>query len=374
MALETLKDVVKSAASAVSKKATLPILKYLHLKIYQQVGTADGVIEVRATDLEVTLTARVQFDGIEVEQQGEVVVEAERFQRLLGELSAESVHLSVGKDETLLRVAADEGEYQIPVIAAAEFPQPPDLPDRAVAVLPARQLASLIEATDFCISNDELRPALTGIYIRFEGLGLVAVATDGHRLAKVVGSKVDAGEFEEMILPKKTAGLIRRFLPDDGDVTFHLGTTQLAVTLPDVQIQSRLIEGRYPNYGTVIPEGGLPLTVNRDDLVAAVKRSKIFANPVNHQVVLSLDDDKVVVMAEDAEAGGKGASPIDGGWGGEPMTMGFNAEYLLSALKHIPTDDVQLRITDPQKAAVLVPADEVDGFQYLIVVMPVRLT
>lgn len=361
-----LMEALGRVAPAVPTKSTLPILSNVLLQL------EENRLRMVATDLEVSVVTEAEVQG---EESGSVSVPAKKIGDIVRELEGLSLTITVDEGHHLM-IDAGEGQYQVPGVSAQEFPSLPEVDSAATLGFPAEDLKSMINRTIFAVSRDELRPALTGVFFQVRPTELRCVATDGHRLVRIIDQNFKAeGESRELILPVKALDMIRRNLPDKGDVELVVGGNQIMVRLEDATLYSRLIEGRYPHYESVIPqENHNKLVVSADLLTRAVKRAQIFANPINRQIVFHLTPEKVEISAEDVELGGKGREAVDARYEGEPQTIGYNAAYVLELLKQVETDEVQFDLGGPTQAGIVRPTDQKEGEDFLMLVMPVRLS
>lgn len=360
-----LREALDRVAPAVPTKSTLPILANVLLKL------EGNTLRMVATDLEVSVVTELEVKG---EADGSLSVPAKKIGDIVREL--EGMELTCEADSANhLKVTALGGEYQVPGIAAQEFPALPEFESAATVTIPAEKFSSMIMRTTFAVSRDELRPALTGVFFQIRPHEMRAVATDGHRLVRIIDQDFKAeSESRELIVPVKALDMIQRNLPESGDIDLLLGSNQIMAKLEHATLYSRLIEGRYPHYESVIPsENHNRLVVGRDALISAVRRAQIFANPINRQIVFKLSAGKLDISAEDVELGGKGHEPVDAQYEGEEQSIGYNAAYVLDLLKHVETDDVQFDLGGPTQAGIVQPTQQRKGEDFLMLVMPVRL-
>ncbi|GBE30182.1 DNA polymerase III subunit beta [bacterium BMS3Bbin04] len=365
VAQDRILEALNRVAPTVPTKSTLPILSNMLFNL------EGNMLRIVATDLEVSVVTELEVDG---ERDGSVTAPAKKIQDIVREL--EGLVLTCDVDENNhLHLETEIGQYQLLGSSAQEFPALPEFEGATTISFGAEKFLSIITRTVFAVSRDELRPALTGVFFQIRSHELRAVATDGHRLVRIIDQKFESESEHELIIPVKALDIIRRNLPEAGDVEFAIGENQIQVKLPDTILYSRLIEGRYPHYESVIPsENNNRMFVSTDQLVRSLKRAQIFANPINRQVVLNLETDKVEITAEDIELGGKGREQIAAKYEGEPQTIGYNASYLLDLLKHITTEDVRFDLGGSKQAGIVKPTIENEGEDFLMLIMPVRLS
>jgi len=359
-------DSLGRVAPAVPTKSTLPILSNVLLRL------EGNILRMVATDLEVSVVTEMNVQG---EEDGELSIPAKKIADIIREL--EDLTITCKTDEAFhLIIEAGDDVYQVPGISSQEFPALPEFEAADTIELSAEKLNSMIVRTIFAVSKDELRPALTGVFFQIRAQEIRAVATDGHRLVRIIDQNFTSdNESREIILPVKALDMIRRNLPEEGMVELVLGTNQILVKLPDATLYSRLIEGRYPHYESVIPqENHNRLVVPLSELISKVKRAQIFANPINRQIVFTLKKNKVEISSEDVELGGKGKAVINCQYDGEDQKIGYNATYVLDLLKQIKTTEVQFDLGGSTQAGIVRPTEQMGGEDFLMLVMPVRLS
>ncbi len=359
-------DAFNRVAPAVPTKTTLPILSNVLLRL------EGNTLTLVATDLEISVLTEVTVQGAE---DGNLCVPAKKIGDITREL--DGLDLTFVKDDSLnLSIEAGKGKYLVPGISAQEFPVLPEFEGATELDLNVGKLDSLIQRTIFAVSRDELRPALTGVFMQIRNSEMRAVSTDGHRLVKVVDKTFKfEGDPRELIVPVKALDLIKRNLPDDGAVKCIIGETQLEVKLENTTIFSRLIEGKYPHYESVIPTNNdTTMSVSVQALAQAVKRVQIFANPIGRQVVFHITPGLLEIRAEDIELGGRGNEAIQAQYDGEEKTIGYNSMYILELMKHVKTDDVRFELGGPKQAGIVKPMEQEEGEDFLMLIMPVRLS
>ncbi len=351
---------------AVPAKSTLPILSNILLRL------ESNTLRLVATDLEISVVTDLEVQG---EKDGSISIPAKKLGDIIREL--EGLEVSLEADDAYhVSIQAGEGQFQVPGISPQEFPSLPEFEPALKLQFTAEKLESMIRRTAFAVSKDELRPALTGVFMQIRDHELRTVATDGHRLVRIIDQDFhNEGEDQEIIIPTKALDMVRRNLPDEAEVELGIGNNQLLVQLPEATLFSRLIEGRYPHYETVIPkENNNRLIVGRDALEKAVRRVQIFANPINKQIVFNISGTELTITSEDVELGGKGQQSLDVQYDGEDVTIGYNAAYVLELLRQITTDMVRFELGGATQAGIVKPTEQREKEDFLMLIMPVRLS
>lgn len=358
-------EAIGRVSPTVPTKSTLPILSNVLLRL------EDSTLQIIATDLEVSVQTDIEVD---TERDGSVAVPAKKILDIVREL--EGLVLTVDVDENHhLHLETEIGQYQLLGTTAQEFPPLPEFDEATEITLDADTFDAMVHRTSFAVSRDELRPALTGVFFQIRNHELRAVATDGHRMVRIINQKFASESEHELIVPVKALDMIRRNLPEGGEITLAIGENQILARLPEATLYSRLIEGRYPHYESVIPsENNNTLIVSTSQLQRSLKRAQIFANPINRQVVFNLGPDSLEITAEDVELGGKGQEKVEAKYDGDQQAIGYNAGYLLDLLKHVVTDDVRFDLGGAKQAGIVKPTIQEEGEDFLMLIMPVRLS
>jgi DNA polymerase-3 subunit beta len=334
-----------------------------------------NVLTLTASDGDVFLITDVSVEGSE---DGSVLIPARPLQELMRELPGAEIEFSTTNEQHLL-VSADRGKFTIPGEDPSRYPPAPEEKPPQKVSFKSQELREILEQTTFAVSNDELRPALTGLLLEFKTDEIRAVATDGHRLVKLVRSK-EAVQTEtppeeiEVIVPLRTLNLLQRNLENSDNVDVYLASNRVVFDTGDLTITSKVVEGKFPAYDAVIPKDNPNLLlVDVQPFTAAVKRVSIFANQINRLVVLRIKSDSINISAEDPDSGRRAEEEIEAGFDGEEMEIGYNAQYLLEALRHVPDDAIEMRLGSATSAGIIKPKEAPEGTDLLMLLMPIRL-
>ena len=274
-----------------------------------------------------------------------------------------------------IQIESALGKYKISGQNKTEFPSVPLVESEHKMELKNHVLKYMIEKTIFACSSDSLRPALTGVYCQIMENEYRMVATDGHRLAKVITKDFkNPGFTEDIIVPTKALNFVARNLPEEGEHQVVISENHILYELPNTKIYSRLIKDPYPDYERVIPEeNSKQMTINKEQLVSSVKRVSLFSNPLTYQVRLSLNKDSLGIYAQDIDFGGEANESIACEFNSEPMEIAYNANYLLDILRHLESEEVNFFVEDEDGPGVVVPSKKNETEDILMLIMPVRL-
>ena len=355
------------AQNVVERRTTIPILANVRL------DAAEGRLGLVATDLELTVHETVPA---EVLRAGATTLQAHRLFELVRKLpDGAVVQIAKEPERTEARVSAGRSVFELPTLPASDFPAMNAENFERSFKMPAAELIRLIDKSRFAMSTEEARYYLNGLHLHTVESGatsrLRAVATDGHRLAKVETALPEgAPGMPPIIVPRKAVGEIRKLVEGAEDVHLSLSASKIQVRVGAAMLISRLIDGTFPDYERVIPQANEKrAVVDRDVFAQAVDRVATIATEKSRAVKLSLGDGAMTISAVSAEAG-RAQDEIDIGYGDAPIEIGFNARYILEMLQQVSGDHVELELSSPA-APTLVrdPADS--GTVYVL--MPMRV-
>jgi DNA polymerase-3 subunit beta len=347
----------------VERKNTIPILANVLLE-------AQGdELRLLATDLEVALRSKCQAT---VTQPGTLTLPAKKLYEIVKALPDTDV--TIKEDKSGVKVSADRFNARIQTLPREDFPTLPDPKGVSRATLPNSALREMVAKTQFAITGEDTRYFLNGAKFLVKSDGMTLVATDGHRLA-LVEVKHDVGVTEEIsvILPKKTLLEMGRLLAEgDSDVMFESGENHLFFEVGGRILVSRMIDGQFPAYERVVPTGNDKIIeFERERLTSAVKRVALLSNERSRAVKFEISKGKVEVTSSSSEFGdAREEIPVD--YEDEPLTISFNAQYVVDFLGAVETDIVSLSLKDDVSQAVMKPVAS-EGYDYTYVIMPMRI-
>jgi DNA polymerase-3 subunit beta len=351
----------------VERRNTIPILANALLR-------AEGdQLFIKATDLDMEILDRVPAS---VEQPGACTVPAHMLYDIVRKLpDGAEIGLDTSSGQTMA-LQAGRARFSLQMLPDADFPDlnAGDLP--ISFTLPAETLRRLIDRTQFAISTEETRYYLNGIYFHVVGANgearLRAVATDGHRLAKAELPAPDGSAgMPGVIVPRKTVGEITKLLEDpETEVAIGLSESKIRLTIGDLVLTSKLIDGTFPDYERVIPKANdKVLTLDRADFQRAVDRVSTISSDRGRAVKLSLSEDKMVLAVNNPDSG-SATDELPVGYESEPLEIGFNSRYLLDIAGQLTTGEAEFRLADPGSPTLIQDKGDADA---LYVLMPMRV-
>ncbi len=359
--------IISKVNGVVPSKSTSPILENVVFDLL------NDNLSITATDMDTWLSSSIKVKGSE---EGKIAIPAKRLLDTLRTLSPDS-DVSFHADITTnkIKITTKNGEYSLTGENAKEFPSSPQFKGIEELNLESAVLKSIIHKTAFAVSTDELRPAMMGVLFQSKGSELRSVATDGHRLVRVI-TKLPKGSGlkRDIIVPAKALHLVIRTL-ESGDNTISMSDTHIRFTFDKTVLISRLIDETYPNYESVIPQDNdKNLMVNRDELLTSLRRVALYASATTHQVRFEMGKGTVTVSAQDMDFGGEARETLTGEYTSEKLDIGFNSVYLIDILTHLDTEKVNFKFSTPTRAGLVSPisSDKTDA-DIIMLVMPVRL-
>jgi DNA polymerase-3 subunit beta len=359
---EALLRPLQVVSGVVEKRQTLPILSNVLVNIEADRLTLTG------TDLEVELTASTQLEGAEG---GEITLPARKFMDICKSLP-EDAELSITIDEQRALIRSGKSRFNLATLSANDFPATDKVTGAREYTVTQSTLKHLIEQTQFCMANQDVRYYLNGLLLELRPNALRAVATDGHRLALCdMASELVPGDISQIIIPRKGVVELSRLLSDsDAPCTIQLNSNHIRIDLGEIVFLSKLIDGRFPDYDRVIPKGGDKIVVaQRETLRQGLLRASILSNEKYRGIRMNFSDGllRATVNNPDQE---EAEEEIDINYSGDELEIGFNVSYLVDALNAIKQDEVQLTLIDPNSSCLISGIGD-DSSRY--VVMPMRL-
>lgn len=364
---------LQAISRVINSKNSLPILDNFLLNLEGQELT------MTASDTETTLITSMEVE--DVEGSGKVAVSSRLLLDTLREFSDQPLTFNINDSNLAMVITSANGTYNFIGQNGDEYPQLPVLQDDArLMTLPVSTLEAGISKTLFCTADDELRPVMNGIYFDISRDGLTLVATDAHKLVRynTTHSSVSFPEEEEktnFILPKKPSNMLKNILPkESGDVEVKFDNKNAYFKLSNYTMICRQVEGRYPNYNGVIPkENPYKVIIDRVSLLNSLKRVSVFSNQASNLIKLDIKQNEISISAQDIDFSISAEESISCQYTDERIKIGFKSAFLIEILNNIGSSDVVLELTDPSRAGIIVPFENEDNEEILMLLMPMLL-
>src|SRR5438552_12638758 len=352
-------------SGVINANTVLPILEDFLLEAEK------NKLAVVATDLETVM--RVQLE-IEAKDSGKVCIPARILIDSLKNIPDQPLTFNIDKNFAI-EITSDNGKYKVMGENPDNFPKEPVADDTTSFKTSASALVTAINKTLFATSNDDLRPAMTGVFFELDKKGLQFVATDAHRLVRYKRTDVNCPKNDSFIVPRKPLNLLKAAIPgNDDEITLSYNSNHLFLRHGTTQMSCRLIDARFPDYKVVIPtDNPYRLTVNKNDFQGALRRVSVFSNKSTNQVALSISGSELQLAAQDVDFSFEGNERMKCQYNGEDLTIAFNARFLIEMLNAADSDEVKIELSTPTKAGILKPTEQENGEDLLMLVMPLML-
>jgi DNA polymerase III subunit beta len=352
-------------SGVISANTVLPILEDFLFEVEK------NKLTVVATDLETVM--RIQMD-VEAKDSGKVCIPARILLDSLKNIPDQPLSFNIDKNFAI-EITSDNGKYKVMGENPDNFPKEPVADDTTSFTMTSSALLTAINKTLFAVSNDDLRPAMTGVFFELDKKGVQFVATDAHRLVRYKRTDASSPKTDSFIVPRKPLNLLKAALPDNNDeITLSYNSNHLFVKHGTTQMSCRLIDARFPDYKVVIPsDNPYKLTVNKSDFQGALRRVSVFSNKSTNQVALIIAGSELELKAQDVDFSFEGDERMKCRYDGEDLTIAFNARFLIEMLNAADSDEVNIELSTPTKAGIMKPIEQDNGEELLMLVMPLML-
>ena len=344
---------LQAISRVINSKNSLPILDCFLMEL------TDGTLSLTASDSETTLSTSLEVN--ESDGDGRFAVSSKTILEALKEIPEQPLTFLVNTENLEITVQYQNGKYSLMGQNADEYPQAPALGANAVHVtMGAPVMLAGINRSLFATADDELRPVMNGIYFDITTEDITFVASDGHKLVRNKTFVAHGDEKAAFILPKKPATLLKNLLPkEQGDVQIDFDDRNATFTLENYSMICRLIEGRYPNYNSVIPQDNPhKATIDRMMLISALRRVSVFSSQASSLIKLRLSENQIQISAQDIDFSTSAEETLTCQYTGSPMSIGFKSTFLIDILNNISAQEILFELADPSRAGVIVPVEQ----------------
>jgi DNA polymerase-3 subunit beta len=356
---------LQQISGVINANTVLPILEDFLFEV------ENSKLSVVATDLETVM--RVQLD-VEAKESGKVCIPGKILMESLKNIADQPLTFTIDKNFGI-EITSDNGKYKVMGENPDNFPKEPAADDTTSFTMTSTALVTAINKTLFAVSNDDLRPAMTGVFFELNKDFVQFVATDAHRLVRYKRTDVSAPKADSFIVPKKPLNLLKSALPDNEDeLTINYNSNHLFVKHGTTQMSCRLIDARFPDYKVVIPtDNPYKLVVEKGAFQSGLRRVSVFSNKSTNQVALTISGSELQLAAQDVDFSFEGNERMKCQYDGEDIAIAFNARFLIEMLNAAETSEVKIELSTPTKAGILKPIEQQDGEELLMLVMPLML-
>lgn len=359
---------LQAISKVINSKNTLPILDCFLLEL------EGSTLTLTAADAETRLVTSLEVN--EADGNGKFAVNAKNLLDPLKELPEQPLTFEINNDNLETFIFFHNGKYNFIGQSGDDYPQPKELKETAVSLtIEPQVLFAGINRTLFASADDELRPVMNGVFFDITPEDLTFVASDGHKLVRCKTLSAKGAERASFILPKKPANLLKAILPKEAEtVEIKFDENNAYIKMSSYTMTCRFIEGRYPNYNSVIPQNNTnKVILDRQTFLNALKRVSVFSNQASNLIKLQLTDRSIVVTAQDIDFSTAAEETIACEYTGSPMNIGFKSSFLIEILNNIPSTDISLELSDPSRAGLIIPTENEENEDLLMLLMPMML-
>lgn len=363
-----LSSKLNALSRVINSKNSLPILADFVFDIQ------DNVLHLTASDSENVMKTQVEL--IESDGNGRFAVGNHDLLEAVKGFSEQPITFDVDQQANIAKISYQNGMFSLPVESADEYPITQTVSDNATEiVIESAVLAENITRSLFATAQDELRPVMNGIYFDLTPECLSIVASDGHKLVRNKILNIHSDQPASFILPKKPASLLKTLLSKDGeDVIIRFDERNALIDYTDGEITCRLIEGRYPNYNSVIPQSNPnQLTVDRQGLLAALRRVQPFSSDSSNLIRFHVEGGTLQLDAEDYDFSKTATERMACQYEGQPMSIGFKGSSFIEILGNFDCPEVLIQLADPSRAGLVLPTEQSENQDVLMLMMPMLI-
>ncbi|MDE5924474.1 MAG: DNA polymerase III subunit beta, partial [Muribaculaceae bacterium] len=313
----------------------------------------------------------------DVEGEGEVAVLAKRLLDVVKEVGNQPLKIEVNDSTKELEIAFLNGHFSFVGVDAAEYPRKKEEAEEVNEFeFPAAMVIGGLEGTLFAASVETIRPIMMGVYWDIEPERITFVCSDTHKLVKYEVTNVAPGLTDSFILPAKPANIIKSLLPKDEEATVKIvkDSKSATFTFDTFSLTTRLIKGQYPNYRRVFPKDNpFCLIANREAMLMAVRRVALFASKASKLIKFQIQPTELLMAGQDLDCATKAEERLECDYEGNPMTIGFNSEYMTEVLSNLNSEDVRIELADPARPGLFSPVEKTEGVDVVMLQMPMQV-
>lgn len=357
---QKLLDAILITQKAITGKSTMPLLEGIYLNAEKEGVTLIG------SDMDISIQTKIEADVLE---EGKVVIDSKIFGEIIRKLPNSEVKIEILQNDTV-QITCEKSVFNVVYMNADDYPSLPEVDSNNSLDFPQNILKNMIKGTSFAIAQDEARPILQGILFQIKEKQLHLVALDGYRLA-IRTEYVDNDSDMEVVIPGKTLNEVSKILEDsDEQVSINFTANHILFNLGNTKIISRLLEGNFVNYKSLLPqEHKILVSVNKQQLQNGIERASLMAKEGNSYLIkLDIKNDTIVITSNSQL--GKVREEVSVELQGDEIEIAFNSRYLLDVLKNLEDDTIYMEMTSSVSPCVI-RSEKSNNYKYLV--LPVRI-
>ena len=363
---EILVEQLNHVVGAIDKKHTSKILENIFIR------ATENKLQLVGTDLEIEISAEIEMTA---DTLGQITASAQKFFDICKALPKDSLILLETDDKQRLQIKGRRSRFELATLPADEYPLLDDIPIKQEITIPEKILKNLLDKVSFSMANQDVRYYLNGMLLDFSKNNILAVTTDGHRLAITKNTELTNSIIEleqKIIVPRKGILELTRLLDSSSElpITLQLSDNHIRVNKDQIRFTSKLIDGKYPDYQAAIPTNcELSIELDREQFRDTLARVSILSNETFKGIKIKLYDGTMFIQSNNPD-NESAEEEMDVSYSGDVFEIGFNVTYLLEAINHLEGDSIIFELFAPDTSAVLYSSADIDT-QYIV--MPVRL-
>jgi DNA polymerase III subunit beta len=356
---------LQSISGIIGTNNVLPILESFLFDLKQDKLT------VVSTDLETMMKVHVDVQSSET---GSLCIQAKVLTDYLKNLPDQPITFDINLADFGIDITSEQGKYKIVGEDAKAYPSEPQADDLVSFTMQASALSDGIAKTIIAVSNDDIRPAMSGVYFELGKKSITLVATDAHRLVRCIKTDVQCPTEDKFIVPRKALNQLKNNLNTSTEVTVSFNTNHMFVEGEHIHLSCRLIDAKFPDYKVVIPaDNPYKLVLSKSDFISALRRVSVFANKTSNQVVLDIVGNNLHLYAQDVDFSFEGNEQLPCQYDGEDMKIAFNARLLLELILALEGDEILFELSTPSRAGLVKPNEQRDNEDLLMLLMPLMI-
>ncbi|MDL2251828.1 DNA polymerase III subunit beta [Odoribacter sp. OttesenSCG-928-J03] len=361
----TLLTHIQAISKVIGGKPVQPILDNILL-----VANQDGLFAT-ASDKETTMEAKVELEKLE--EEGRITIPAKILLDMLKEFPEQPLVFDINEKTNEVKIISEKGEFSVRGENAEDYPIPAQMEDDNTQFdTKCGLILDGISKTFFATANDDLRPVMNCILIEMNEDNFTFVASDAHKLVryKRFDAKSTTGQ-HSLILPKKPALMLKNILPkDDSELKISFNNRMAGFIFGDYKMTSTLVEGRFPNYNSVIPQDNpKKIIMEKKELYNSLRRVSVMANQASNLVKFDLSSSKLTISAQDVDYAMSGHESMACQYDGEEIAIGFKSPFVQEILSNIESENVVLELSDPTRPGLFLPFEHEDEDEDLLMLL-----
>ena len=364
----TICNRLQTLNKVISSKNSLSILDSILFELQ------DNTLKMTASDGDITLVSSLEVNS--AEGSGKFALNATQIINGLKEISDQPVKITINDQDFKVIIKYQNGKCEFNGQSGEDYPIMKGISENAqTVIIENNALFNGINKSLFATADDELRPVMNGVFFDIMPDNITFVASDGHKLVRNRNFAVHGEQSISFILPKKPAKTLKDILvKDDSEVIIKLDENVAEIIVENYVLSCRLIEGRYPNYNSVIPKDNpFKIRIDRQAMIGALRRVLVFASQSTNLIKIRITNNALMVSSQDNEFATNAEESITCEYEGNPMNIGFKGPFLVDILNSISSQEVIFELADPSRAGVIVPAEQEENEDLLMLLMPMML-